>query len=341
MSELGAARALCDDAMMAVEEAPARDLDDSSSGSSNVAVLALLLATVFWGIGFTWAKAAGERINARAGAPTGAALGPVLLLGVRFAAAAGLWLAIFPAARRGWTGRTIRRGLVLGAILAAGLVSQHLGLDRTSEAVSAFLTNLTVIFVPLLMALVSRKWPVGRVGVAIGVAAVGIWLMTGAAPQGFGYGALLGLVCAIVFSLYIVAVDRLLPGEDSSRLTAVQFIVVGVSCLALSALWSGSGGAWKVAIKGFAEERELWKPAALLTVLTTVGAFGLMMRFQPRIDPTRAALIYLAEPVVAAVWAWMMVPGRRLTAIELTGAGMILAANLLAGKGEKKGEDGE
>ncbi len=313
--------------MMAVEEAPARDLDDSSSGSSNVAVLALLLATVFWGIGFTWAKAAGERINERAGLPKGTALGPVLLLGVRFAAAAVLWLVLFPAARKGWSRRTIWRGVALGIILSAGLVSQHLGLDRTSEAVSAFLTNLTVIFVPLLMAMVSRKWPVGRVGVAIGVAAIGIWLMTGAAPQGFGYGALLGLVCAIVFSLYIVAVDRLLPGEDSSRLTAVQFIVVGVSCLALSALWSASGGAWKIAIRGFAEERALWKPAAQLTVMTTVGAFGLMMRFQPRIDPTRAALIYLAEPVVAAVWAWMMV------------AGMILGANLLAGKGSKEEGD--
>src|SRR5438874_2039358 len=145
--------------MMAVEEAPARDLDDSSSGSSNVAVLALLLATVFWGIGFTWAKAAGERINERTGLPKGTALGPVLLLGVRFAAAAVLWLVLFPAARKGWSRRTIWRGAALGIILSAGLVSQHLGLDRTSEAVSAFLTNLTVIFVPLLMAMVSRKWP--------------------------------------------------------------------------------------------------------------------------------------------------------------------------------------
>src|SRR5260370_38574012 len=58
-----------------------------------------------------------------------------------------------------------------------------------------------------------------------------------------------------------------------------------------------------------------------------------MMRYQPRIDPTRAALIYLAEPVVAAVWAWMMVPGRTLSGIEIVGAAVILGANLLAGRG--------
>ncbi len=74
-------------------------------------------------------------------------------------------------------------------------------------------------------------------------------------------------------------------------------------------------------------------PALLLIVLTTVGAFGLMMRFQPRIDPTRAALIYLAEPVIAALWAW-----RPMHGLPMIGAGLIVAANLLAGReGERTG----
>ena len=69
-----------------------------------------------------------------------------------------------------------------------------LGLDRTSEAVSAFLTSLTVVFVPLLMVVIVRRPPRAALWLPVGLAALGIWLMTGAAPTGFGVGEVLGLV---------------------------------------------------------------------------------------------------------------------------------------------------
>lgn len=313
---------------MTTREALPENPSDSLSRSLHVPVLALLLATVFWGMGFTWAKAAGEAINAHAKLPPGAALGPVLLLAMRFSLAGAIWIAIFPAVRRGWSGRSLRRGIFLGCILGAGLITQHLGLDRTSEAVSAFLTNLTVIFVPLIVAMISRKWPAGRLRIAILVAAAGIYLMTGAAPQGFGRGEALGLACSILFAIYIVALDYASVGEDSVRLTAIQFVVVGIICFGVSAVLPRGNG---LGLKIFIEDRTVLRQTLLLTVLTTVGAFGLMVRFQPRIDPTRAALIYLAEPVVAALWAW-----RRMDRLAILGAALIVAANVLAGhEGER------
>jgi drug/metabolite transporter (DMT)-like permease len=313
---------------MTTQEVTPQVYPDSISRPLHLPVLALLLATVFWGMGFTWAKAAGEAINAHAKLPPGAALGPVLLLGVRFSLAAVIWIAVFPAARRGWSGRGLRRGILLGCLLGAGLIAQHLGLDRTSEAVSAFLTNLTVIFVPLLVAMISRKWPAGRLRIAILVAAVGIYLMTGAAPQGFGRGEALGLACSILFAIFIVALDYASVGEDPFRLTAIQFVVVGIICFGVSAVLARGDGR---GLKMFIEDRTVLRQALLLTTLTTVAAFGLMMRFQPRIDPTRAALIYLAEPVVAALWAW-----RRMDLLGIVGAALIVAANVLAGhEGER------
>ena len=64
------------------------------------------------------------------------------------------------------------------------------------------------------------------------------------------------------------------------------------------------------------------------SVVSTMIAFGLMFYFQPKLDPTRAALIYLAEPIFAALYAYMAV-GRTLSTIALLGAGLILAANVL------------
>jgi drug/metabolite transporter (DMT)-like permease len=66
----------------------------------------------------------------------------------------------------------------------------------------------------------------------------------------------------------------------------------------------------------------------LLVVFSTLLAFGLMIFFQPKVDPTRAALIYLTEPVFAAVFAWVLT-GRGLGPTGIAGAGLIIAANSL------------
>src|SRR4051812_46576257 len=123
------------------------------------AALALLAGTGFWGCGFTWAKAGGEAGNHSAGLGGGALFGAIFLLAVRFLSGGILWLIIFPASRRGWTRKSFINASIIGLLLSLGLITQHLGLDRTSEAVAAFLTSLTIVFVPLLMMLALRKPP--------------------------------------------------------------------------------------------------------------------------------------------------------------------------------------
>ena len=66
----------------------------------------------------------------------------------------------------------------------------------------------------------------------------------------------------------------------------------------------------------------------LLAAFPTVGAFTLLTFFQPRLDATRAALIYLVEPIVAAAYAYVAA-GRQLLTLALVGAALILAANVL------------
>jgi drug/metabolite transporter (DMT)-like permease len=296
---------------------------------TRLATLALLTATMAWGGSFTWAKAAGDGINQAAGLPSGALLGPILLLAWRFTTAGMLWLIVFPGARRGWTWPSVKRALLLGLTLWAGQTVQMLGLDRTSEAVNAFLTSLTVIFVPLLMVAVVRRPPPAAVWLPVGVAALGIWLMTGAAPSGFGMGEVLGLSCAVIFSAHMIALSEVARQDSPWRLAAGQLLVVGVAS-ALSCLWVAPDRAlltpqvqWAVVTR---DGMGLY--LALLIVIATMIAFGLMFAFQPKIDPTRAALIYLAEPIFAALYAYAAV-GRGLSAIAMLGATLILAANVL------------
>jgi drug/metabolite transporter (DMT)-like permease len=293
-------------------------------------VAALLLATLFWGCAFTWAKSAGAAVNSEMGLPPGALLGPIWILGARFTIAGVVWLAIFPDSRRSWTWSALWRTLVLGGCLATGMIIQHLGLDRTSEAVSAFLTSLTILFVPVIMTIVLKRSPSPAVWLGVVLATAGVWLMTGASPTGFGIGELLGICCAITYSIDIIAINALVTQKDVSRLTAGQFLTVGLismaTCLFLPGGRASLAPSQLMALLSF---KQIGINVALLTIFPSICAFGLQFTFQPRIDPTRAALIYLVEPIFAALYA-MIASGRRLSSIALAGAGLILMANLLA-----------
>ncbi|HET6252149.1 MAG TPA: DMT family transporter [Tepidisphaeraceae bacterium] len=299
-----------------------------ATGQRNAALM-LALATVFWGCGFTWAKMGGEAVQQAAGAGEHSPFGPVFLLGCRFTLGGVVWILLFPAARRGWTWRGVAQSFAVGTLLALGVIVQHVGLDYTPEAVSAFLTSLTILFVPLLMTVILRKPPRPVLWLGVIVATAGVWLMTGATPRGFGIGELLGLACAFAFSLYILAVNEASKHQTPWRLTAGQFLTTGLLSFATCAvLRDGPHHLSPRVVADIIAMPRVWGNVVLLAVFSTLAAFGLLTHFQPRIDPTRAALIYLIEPVVAAIYAAVAVhhiPGYLLAA----GAGLILAANAL------------
>jgi drug/metabolite transporter (DMT)-like permease len=74
--------------------------------------------------------------------------------------------------------------------------------------------------------------------------------------------------------------------------------------------------------------RPVWLNLALLVTCTTIGSFGLLNFFQPKVDPTRAALIYLVEPIFAASYAYVAA-GHGLTTVGMAGAALILLANVV------------
>ncbi|MBC8108163.1 MAG: EamA family transporter [Anaerolineae bacterium] len=298
--------------------------------SQRIASLMLLIATLCWGCGFTWAKAGGETINRITGVGDGAPLGPILLLAARFIVAGLAWFAIFPAARRGWTLRSCWHAFAIGFLLATGSIAQHLGLDQTSEAVCAFLTSLTIVFVPLLSTLALRRSPPLRVWIAVVIALAGVWLMTGAAPGGgFGLGEWLGLATAIIFSIYVLVVNDIVPRDNPFRMAGGQFLVTGLIALAtVPFLRGGVEALHPTTLVHIFQPCEVWMNWALLIIVPTLIAYGILTIYQPRLDATRAALLYLMEPLFAAVYAYVIV-NRSLLPIQLLGAATILIANLL------------
>ena len=222
--------------------------------------------------------------------------------------------------------RAVWQSLLVAMPLSLGLILQHIGLDLSSESTSAFLTSLTILFVPIITTVFLRQPPGGVMWIGVAIATGGVWLMTAATPSGFGLGEALGLGCALAFSWYILAVNA--AKEQASRLVAGQFVITAIVCFALAALLPGRAILLPARLALVLADPSVWINLLLLTVITTVGGFALLTYFQPRLNPTQATLVYLCEPVFATVYA-ALAAGHRPTRIAIIGAAMILAANAL------------
>ncbi|MFN4242522.1 MAG: DMT family transporter [Tepidisphaerales bacterium] len=297
-------------------------------GRSHFAALMLLVATAAWCVSFSLAKDAGHRLNELSGAGDGAFFGPTALQGIRFLAGAVVWFALIPAARRGWTWAGVYRGTYTGLLLALGIILQHLALDRTTPAATAFLTSLSVLWVPLLLSLRRRSLPTAPLLVAVAMAAIGLYLMLGEGLTTFRTGEMLGLGCSLAFTFHLLAVSRVVRQEGPWRMCGAQFFVSGVVCFVLPLL-VGESAVGPLGVLLLATDAEVAWRLGVILLFPTLLAFGLMNVYQPLVDPTRAVIIYMAEPVLASAFDWLLT-GRGLSGIEWAGAALILVANAVA-----------
>ena len=207
-------------------------------------------------------------------------------------------------------------GVVCGLVLLAGYLFQTVGLQYTTAPVSAFVTYLLVVIVPLMSSVILRR-PPGRATLAgVVVAAVGLLLLTGEGA-GIGRGELLTLGCAVAFAVHIVLLAELAPRHDTVRLTVVQLLVVGAACLVPGAFLGGYGF-----------PAEAWLAAVFTGAAASAVAFSLQVWGQRRVGPTRTSLLLMLEPVAAA--ALGHVTGERLGARGVAGGLLILAGIAVA-----------
>jgi drug/metabolite transporter (DMT)-like permease len=271
------------------------------------AELSLAGVTLLWGTTFVMVKAALTEIST------------FLYLAIRFSLAAIVLIFLY---RKAVNRSSLLPGLLAGGLLFTAYIFQTFGLKLTTPSKSAFLTGLSIPLVPLASSLVYRNRPRFVEIAGILVASCGMVLMTlPSASMRFemARGDLLSFLCAVVFALHIVVIGHYSPLIGFEPIAVIQIAVVAVAALTLST---------------FAEPlRFHWTPnlgATLLItgLLATAVAFTTQAWAQQYTSPTRAALIFSLEPVVAWLTSWMLT-GETLPNRGKVGAGMILAGILL------------
>ncbi len=266
---------------------------------------ALLAVAAMWGISFVWMKDILDQQDVYS------------FLTSRFIFAALAMIIIKPKVLKLFTKELVSKGFIIGLALGSGYIFQTLGLDRTTPAITGFITGLYVVITPLIAALLLKERVTLTMWGFILLAVVGLAVLS-VHGWSVGFGEFLVFISAILFAVHIIMLGAWSKNFDAYALTVMQLI----GCAFLSAIPSG--------INGFnpPPDTQVWAVVIFTAVFATAIAFVIQTWSQARISTTKVAVILTMEVVFAALFSFAY--GMEPFTLRLTIVGTLVLIALLA-----------
>ncbi|MFT8392287.1 MAG: DMT family transporter, partial [Sporolactobacillus sp.] len=250
------------------------------------------------------------------------------LIAWRFAVAFVLTAILFYKKIRRSNWHTIRDVAVLGGLLFAVFSTLMIGIRTTSATKAGFLVSLTIIFVPLISALVWHQ-KIGKKNlVSLLIAIVGLYMLTGlgTASGTVTDGDLWCMTSAFFNACYLIAADHLTKKNDSIALGIWQLgftAALAIVCLLLfeQPQWPEGSHEW-AAIFG-------------LGILCSAIGYTMQSVAQKHTTSVHASMIFTLEPVFAALFSGIF-SSDFLSGNEWVGASLLLISVILSIRQPKK-----
>ena len=201
-------------------------------------------------------------------------------------------------------------GVCCGVMLCFASCFQQIGIMYTSVGKAGFITSLYIVIVPFFAYFVGQ--PLRRTAI-IGslLAMIGMYFL--AYPTdgaSFNRGDILIAICSVVWSIYILLVDRWAVHYAGFTLVAVEFFFASIYNLVLSQL------AGEVITLNHIEAA-LW-PILYCGFLGGGLAYSFQFIGQRGVGPTEASLLLSSETVFSVIGGWLIL-GEILSGRELVG----------------------
>ncbi len=267
---------------------------------SRAGAILLVIATALWGTTFALVKLAQRDLPPSAlacarFAVAAVAMSPFLFAGKKRPSAPALW----------------RDAGELSLWLMMGYATQAVGLLHTTVNRSAFITAMSVIFVPVLSALAGRgSRPIVWASAIAAFIGCGLLSYDGSRPN---IGDLWTLMCAISWGFYIFRLEGISQRHSAMQLAAAQLALVAVLM-----------GGW-VAVNPPHGVHIPWLTIIYLGVFTTAATTLLQTIGQRTVSAPRAAIIFTMEPVFASLFGFLWM-GEMMGARGYCGAMLIILA---------------
>ncbi len=213
----------------------------------------------------------------------------------------------------------IKAGLVCGMLLFLASFIQQYGLAFTTTAKASFITTLYVVLVPVI-SLISGIKQDKKIWFAVALSLMGLYLLSINGSFKIGIGDSLVVLCAVIYSLQIMAVNHYSRKADSLKLTAIMFFVV--ACLSTVCMFifedpdmeSVKKAMWSILYAG---------------IFSNGIAFTCQVIAQKRVNPSSASLVMCLESVFGALSGCLLL-GDRLSGREICGCVLMFAAILVS-----------
>lgn len=283
---------------------------------SRIAALALITVAISWGAGFVLMEPAIDRQ-------------PIFnFLAFRFTIAVMVMVAVRPSVLKKFNKTLLIQGGILGVALGGGYVTQTIGLQNSTAAITGFFTGLYVALTPLFAWILLKQKISAKAMFGVVLATIGLAILSSGAIA-FDWGEIALLACAVLFALHIVGLGVWSSRHDSYALTIVQLTICAILC------WVGAltfEGGIKPPPDG-----DVWFAIIFTAVLATALAFFVQTWAQGFLDPSRVAIILTSEVVWAAAIAYG-VGQEKPEFLSILGGSVMLSAMLIVEWPSKKKE---
>ena len=280
--------------------------------------LMLVLATLIWGSTFVAQSTGMDHIGPFTFLAIRNIMGAVFLFLLTFIT--DRFLADGKTAKARWLDPKLWKAAVLCGtplFLAAGL--QQMGIMYTSAGKAGFITAMYIVLVPVLGLFLKQKPPLTS-WISVGLAVIGLYLLSCMGVTEINKGDLLLLGCAFGYAVQITLIDRMAGDLDGVRLNCIQCLV----CSLFSAVTM-----FLTETPDIGNIAACWFPLAYAGILSMGVAYTLQIVGQQHLSPTPASLIMSLESVVALLCGWLLLK-ESLTVYELTGCCLVFAAVILS-----------
>ena len=217
-------------------------------------------------------------------------------------------------------------GICCGAALCLASVFQQAGLDRgTDPGKAGFITALYILLVPLSSLFMKKKVrPI--VWVCIAASVVALYLLCVTESNSVALSDVLVLICAALYTVHILVIDRVSPYVDGIKLSSIQFFVASAISFLPALIFEGFDAEMIMAAM---------PSIAYAGIMSSGVAYTLQILGQQRTEPTLASMIMSLESVFAVLTS-MLVLHLSPTPREAIGCVIMFAAIIVAQLPEKK-----
>lgn len=214
-----------------------------------------------------------------------------------------------------------KAGVLIGLSWGMGCMFLYQGMQHVESGHAAFIINIEVAIVPLLVFLLFKTKPATLEVIGIVLALIGLWFFTGAKISSISRSDWILLLSATSYAFYTIALSHLSKQGSLSARIFVALITISLISGTVSLLtetpsfaqWDGSHVLWF---------------AYFVIVATVVRLIGQSWG-QARTSATRTALIFTLEPMFTLILSNLLF-GESFAPHQYIGGALLLSASLLS-----------